>query len=136
MKMAMEHGIRMVAHPGFPDLMGFGRRKMILTPREAADYVLYQVGALDAFIRSRGGQMQHVKPHGALYNMVTDPKECCSRVVQMVRKGLTAAVDGGIVKMRADSVCLHGDGEQALEFASILRAFLEKSGVKVQALTE
>lgn len=68
--------------------------------------------------------------------MVTDPKECCGRVVQMVRKGLTAAVDGSIVIMRADSVCLHGDGEQALEFASILRAFLGKSGVKVQALTE
>lgn len=57
------------AHPGFYDLMGFGRRQMNITPAEAKAYVMYQVGALDAFCKAEGVSMQHVKPHGALYNM-------------------------------------------------------------------
>ena len=57
------------AHPGFPDLLGFGRREMKVTPQEAADYVTYQLGALAAFARAEGVELQHLKPHGALYNM-------------------------------------------------------------------
>lgn len=57
------------AHPGFPDLMGFGRRNMAVTPAEAKAYVKYQLGALSAFTKSQGIAIQHVKPHGALYNM-------------------------------------------------------------------
>ena len=67
--MAKEAGIRIGAHPGFPDLMGFGRRNLSVSPAEAKAYVLYQLGALDAFCRVTGVKMQHVKPHGALYNM-------------------------------------------------------------------
>lgn len=67
--MAMEAGIGIGAHPGFPDLMGFGRRNMNVSPDEAAAYVTYQLGALYAFARSAGGTLQHIKPHGALYNM-------------------------------------------------------------------
>jgi len=66
---AKEAGIGIGAHPGFPDLMGFGRRNMNVTPSEAAAYVTYQLGALYAFARSAGVRLQHVKPHGALYNM-------------------------------------------------------------------
>ena len=57
------------AHPGFPDLQGFGRRNMIIPPKEVKAMVMYQIGALDAFCRANGITMQHVKPHGALYNM-------------------------------------------------------------------
>ena len=62
-------GAAVGAHPGFPDLMGFGRRNMVVTPAEAKAYVKYQLGALLAFTRAKGVPMQHVKPHGALYNM-------------------------------------------------------------------
>jgi UPF0271 protein len=57
------------AHPGFPDIQGFGRRNMSMSPKEIESYVLYQVGALDAFAQSKGVSLTHVKPHGALYNM-------------------------------------------------------------------
>lgn len=67
--MAKEAGVRIGAHPGFPDLMGFGRRNMNVSPSEAAAYVTYQLGALYAFAKSAGVKLQHVKPHGALYNM-------------------------------------------------------------------
>lgn len=67
--MAKEAGIGIGAHPGFPDLMGFGRRNLHVTPAEAGAYVTYQLGALYAFAKSAGAVIQHVKPHGALYNM-------------------------------------------------------------------
>jgi UPF0271 protein len=63
------------AHPGFPDLVGFGRRNLAASPREVSDLVLYQVGALAAIAAAEGARLQHVKPHGALYNMaVRDPQ--------------------------------------------------------------
>lgn len=68
-KLALENNTAMGAHPGLMDLNGFGRRKMDIKPDEAYDLVAYQVGALAAFIKAEGGTMQHVKPHGALYNM-------------------------------------------------------------------
>ena len=68
-RLAKEAGIEVGAHPGFPDLMGFGRRNMAVSPAEARAYTLYQLGALDAFLKAQGMQMQHVKPHGAMYNM-------------------------------------------------------------------
>lgn len=67
--MAKEADIGIGAHPGYPDLMGFGRRNMNVSPAEAAAYVTYQLGALYAFAKSAGVRLQHVKPHGALYNM-------------------------------------------------------------------
>lgn len=66
---AMDNGIGIGAHPGFPDLMGFGRRNMNVSPEEAGAYVTYQLGALYGFCKSMGAEIQHVKPHGALYNM-------------------------------------------------------------------
>lgn len=68
-EMAAKCGASIGAHPGFPDLMGFGRRNMAVTPQEAKDFVTYQLGALYAFCKSCNAEIQHVKPHGALYNM-------------------------------------------------------------------
>lgn len=71
---ARRHGVAVGAHPGFPDLMGFGRRDLHATPREVEDFVVYQVGALAAVASAQGVRLQHVKPHGALFNMaVRDP---------------------------------------------------------------
>jgi UPF0271 protein len=66
---ALERGVAVGAHPSLPDLQGFGRRAMDVTPDEAYDLVLYQVGALAGFCRALGGRLSHVKAHGALYNM-------------------------------------------------------------------
>jgi UPF0271 protein len=68
-RMALQAGVSIGAHPGFPDLPGFGRRDMSIAPSEIADLVLYQIGALSAIARAEGSALHHVKPHGALYNM-------------------------------------------------------------------
>jgi len=67
---AVRAGVALGAHPGLPDLTGFGRRQMSLTPEEVSDLVLYQVGALSAFIAAAGAELSHVKAHGALYGML------------------------------------------------------------------
>ena len=72
-RFAREAGVAVGAHPGFPDLVGFGRREMRIAPRDVEDMVVYQIGALAAIARSEGVSLSHVKAHGALYNMaVTD----------------------------------------------------------------
>lgn len=68
-KLCKQNGVAVGAHPGFSDLQGFGRRNMNISPADAKALITYQVGALDAFCKSNGLKMQHVKPHGALYNM-------------------------------------------------------------------
>lgn len=71
-----ESGVSIGAHPGFPDLQGFGRRNMSLSPAEVQNLITYQIGALAAFCRSAGVRLRHVKPHGALYNMAAkDPAQ-------------------------------------------------------------
>ncbi|OLN23637.1 lactam utilization protein LamB [Domibacillus antri] len=69
--LAAKHGVAIGAHPGFPDLSGFGRRDMALSPEEVYAMVLYQIGALSAFAKAEGTVLHHVKPHGALYNMAS-----------------------------------------------------------------
>ncbi|MBR4895292.1 MAG: LamB/YcsF family protein [Clostridia bacterium] len=68
-KLAKEYGVSVGAHPGYPDLMGFGRRNMKVSPAEVKAYIQYQVGALSAFCKAAGVKLHHVKPHGAMYNM-------------------------------------------------------------------
>ncbi|WP_017813199.1 LamB/YcsF family protein [Paenibacillus shenyangensis] len=68
-RQAIAHGVKIGAHPGLPDRMGFGRRNMEVSPDEVYDMVTYQIGALEAFVHQEGSQLHHVKPHGALYNM-------------------------------------------------------------------
>ena len=204
MKLAKEAGIRAGAHPGFPDLMGFGRRNMAVSPEEARAYVLYQLGALDGFCRQQGMRMQHVKPHGALYNMsakdyalsaaiceaiaafdrdlivlalsggqlaraaqdmglrtaqevfadrayeedgtlvnrrkpgamITDEDEAIARVIRMVKERTVTAVTGKEIPIRADSVCVHGDGEKALAFVRKIREALQKEGIMICPLDQ
>jgi UPF0271 protein len=72
---AKELGVRVGAHPSYPDLLGFGRRMMQITRQEARDYLLYQIGALRAFASAVGLSLQHVKPHGAIYNVAVKDRE-------------------------------------------------------------
>lgn len=195
-------GVHVGAHPGFPDLMGFGRRNMNVSPAEAKAYIQYQLGALLAFCRASGVSMHHVKPHGALYNMaakdaklacaivegicevddrltllalsgsemllaaekaglraasevfadrayqangtlvprsqpgamITDENEAIARVVRMVTEGVVTSIDGIDVPLRADSICVHGDGAKALLFVQKIRQALGEKGVEIKAL--
>lgn len=81
---AIEAGVAIGAHPGLPDLQGFGRRTMSMTPDEVYALVIYQVGALDAFARSQGGRLHHVKTHGALYNMTARDPALANAVARAV----------------------------------------------------
>ena len=78
-------GVAVGAHPGFPDLVGFGRRQLAVTPDQAYGDVLYQIGALAGFCRTNGALLQHVKPHGALYNMACKDLELARAVTRAVR---------------------------------------------------
>ncbi|PGO93386.1 lactam utilization protein LamB, partial [Bacillus cereus] len=190
---ALEHNVAIGAHPGFPDLIGFGRRNMNVSASEVYDYVLYQIGALDGFVKVAGGKMQHVKPHGALYNMaasnpeiadaiakaiyhinpslllyglanseafiqaaekynvtlvqeafadrtykqdgtltsrteenalIKDEDEAIKQVLQMVKEGHVNSINGEKVAVQTQTICLHGDGEKAVQFAErIYRTF-------------
>ncbi|MGE5630634.1 MAG: LamB/YcsF family protein [Caulobacteraceae bacterium] len=72
------------AHPGYPDLLGFGRRNMDITPKEARAYLIYQLGALNAFTEAAGCQLQHVKLHGAYYNMVSSNMALAKEVAKAI----------------------------------------------------
>ena len=74
-ELALEHGVAIGSHPGLPDLLGFGRRRMDVTPQEARDYLVYQTGALREVVALAGAALQHVKPHGILYNMMEADEE-------------------------------------------------------------
>lgn len=83
--LAAKHGVAVGAHPGYPDLQGFGRRDMALSPQEVYDCVLYQIGALDAFCRAAGVELHHVKPHGQLYNRAARDRAAADAVAAAVR---------------------------------------------------
>ncbi|MCE5335704.1 MAG: LamB/YcsF family protein [Desulfobacteraceae bacterium] len=84
-RMAQEKGVGIGAHPGYPDLLGFGRRNMETFKGEIKNYILYQVGALAAFARAAGGSLQHVKPHGALYNLAARDERAAGEVIAAVK---------------------------------------------------
>ncbi|MFY3790636.1 5-oxoprolinase subunit PxpA [Ureibacillus sp. MALMAid1270] len=200
-KIAIENNVKIGAHPGLPDLVGFGRREMAITPQEAYDMVVYQIGALQAFLTIEGVKMQHVKPHGALYNMaakdtkiaeaiaqavydvspelilfglasseltkageklglqtahevfadrtyqedgtltsrkqsnalITDEEEAVNQVIRMVTEGKVKSCQGTDVLLKADSICIHGDGERAIEFARYINKELQNNGIEVRA---
>lgn len=91
-KLALENGVGVGAHPGFPDLMGFGRREMKLSLDEIETSVIYQVGALMGMVRSEGGTLQHVKPHGMLYNMAVKD----NKIAEAIARGI-AKVDSNLI---------------------------------------
>ncbi len=201
---AVENGVAMGCHPGFPDLMGFGRRNMQVSEVELKNYVKYQIGALKAFVGSAGGVMQHVKPHGAMYNMaakdekmaraiaeaiyevdsqlilmglsgskmlscaeaiglktasevfadrayqkdgslvprsqpgavIHDTEKAIAQVVEMVKHGTATAITGEKIQIRAESICVHGDNEKALEFVDAIHRRLKSEGIEVKPLIE
>ena len=198
---AAERGVAVGAHPGFPDLAGFGRRNMDIGPDSIYDLVAYQVGALQGIARTVGVSVAHVKAHGALYNMavtdarlavaiaravhaidpallffglpgspliseaeriglrtvsevfadrgyeadgsltrrgtsgalIADPELAAQRAVRMVTEGVVEARDGTRVNVRADTICIHGDGSHAAEIVRLLRQRLEEAGVRITA---
>jgi UPF0271 protein len=85
-RLAHEHGVAVGAHPGYPDLQGFGRRDMQLDPEEAEATILYQIGALAGFARAAGAGLVHVKPHGALYNRAAKDRALAEAIVRAVTK--------------------------------------------------
>ena len=79
-RLAKQHGVRVGAHPSLPDLQGFGRREMRMDPKELTDCLIYQVGALKAFLDAEGMALNHIKPHGALYGMAARSEEIANAI--------------------------------------------------------
>ena len=103
--LAKENGVKVGAHPGFPDLVGFGRRNMNVSPAELKAMVMYQVGALAAFCKARDIKMNHVKPHGAMYNMAAKDIK------------LALAIAEGIAQVDDSLILLGLSGSQLLKAA-------------------
>jgi UPF0271 protein len=201
-RLAKANGVAVGAHPGLPDLVGFGRRELSITPKEAEDLVLYQIAAVAGVASAEGVKVQHVKPHGALFNMAVrnaelsaaiaravvafDPSlilfglpgsellnagratglrvaaeafadraydadgsltsrrtpgsvihhvdTVVSRAIRMVKDHTVVAVDGAVVEVEADTICVHGDTPGSDELAAKLRLGLETAGVTVKAI--
>lgn len=83
-QLAQKYQVHIGAHPGFPDLVGFGRRNMQLSPQEVYDIVIYQIGALQACAHAQGTKLHHVKPHGALYNMAANSTSLAAAIAEAI----------------------------------------------------
>ncbi len=105
---ATARGVAVGAHPGFPDLVGFGRREIVAAPDEVRTDVLYQIGALDAFCRAAGVRMQHVKAHGALYNRSVQDEATAEAIAAAVK-----AYDPGLLFVALPGSALARAGEAA-----------------------
>lgn len=200
-RLAAAHGVAVGAHPGYPDLVGFGRRDLDMTPAELEASIIYQVGAVAAFASDAGAPLRHVKPHGALYNAAArdrgladviaravgrvspslvlvglagsaliaagvaaglrtaeeafadrayeadgslrsrrldgavhaDAAVVAAQAVSIARDGRVTASDGSVVRVRADTICLHGDSPGAAHFARAVRDALAAAGITVAA---
>ena len=201
---AAAQGVAIGAHPSLPDLAGFGRREMRVSPEETYELVVYQAGALAAFAHTAGTALHHVKPHGALYNMaardraladaiarairdfdrslvlyglagseliragqdagiavanevfadrtyqpdgsltprsrpdalIHDVEAAVAQVMRMVEEHQVRAVDGTLVAIEPDTLCIHGDAPQAPTFARRIRAALDAAGIAVQTFSK
>lgn len=197
---ALLNNVSIGAHPGLPDLQGFGRRVLEISPQEAFDYTVYQVGAMQAIAKSCGAVVKHVKAHGALYNMaarneeladaivravkscdeqlvivglagsdwiraaekqgmkyaqevfadrryeadgtltprshpdalITDTNEALEHVERMVVEGIVKTRLGDRLPIQADTICIHGDGEHAAQFAQALFTRFEQLAITVR----
>jgi UPF0271 protein len=113
-RLAADAGVAVGAHPGFPDLAGFGRREMHVAPRELEDLLLYQIGALAGIARAAGVNVRHVKPHGALYNMAVRDRALADAIARAV-----ASFDSSLVLFGlAGSVMLDAGREAGLAVAA------------------
>jgi 5-oxoprolinase (ATP-hydrolysing) subunit A len=106
--LAKQHGVAVGAHPGFPDLVGFGRREMQASPREVEDYVLYQISALAGMAATQGVRLQHVKAHGALYNQACRDLSLAAAIARAV-----AAFDSSLILLGLPGSALLRAGEAA-----------------------
>ena len=106
--LAKQHGVAVGAHPGFPDLLGFGRRDLHATPREVEDFVVYQIGALAAIAAAQGVRLQHVKAHGALFNMAVNDVALADALARAA-----AAVDRSLIFFGLPGSQLVRAGERA-----------------------
>lgn len=104
-KMANVKGLGIGAHPGYPDLLGFGRRNIDITPKEARAYMLYQLGALYAFAQASGSKLQHVKLHGAFYNTASVKadiaEEIINGIIEFDKSIILLALSGSYIAKRA-----------------------------------
>lgn len=198
--LAEEYNVGIGIHPGLPDMMGFGRRTMDATPEEIRDYVVYQLGALIGFAEWAGIDVQHVKPHGAMYSMLSeseehaqavieavlevdpnliylatdmniyevaqdyetldavfegyvdleyrsdrtlivekekaapDPEVVADRVISIAQHGEVEAVDGTVVDIPAESICIHGDTPNAVEILEAIHERLESEEIELTRL--
>ncbi len=98
-RLAKEHGVAIGAHVSFPDLIGFGRRRMDVSPQELKDYVTYQVGALQGFATAEGARVEHVKPHGMLYVMCSQDRTYAESMAETVKE-----LDGGLILLLTGTV--------------------------------
>ena len=85
-KLAKKNNVAIGAHPGFPDLVGFGRRNLNASPAEVKTYIKYQLGALYGFAKAEGVKIQHVKPHGALYNMAAKDEKLAMAIAEAIKE--------------------------------------------------
>jgi len=123
-RLAKRFGVRIGAHPGYPDLLGFGRRPMQVSPGEAKDYLLYQIGALSAFAKAEGLRLQHVKPHGALYNMAAkDPV-------------LSTAVATAVAEVDPDLILVGPPGSELVKAGKEARLTVAREGFADRAYNE
>ena len=201
-RLAKEKGVAVGAHPGYPDLMGFGRRRMDLTLNEIENYILYQIGALYAFANAHGLPLQHVKAHGALGNLafvdpelskaiaraalrfskeiilvvysgtimvqaakevgirfveevyadrvynpdgtlqsrkiagsvIHDPERAARQALNMVQEGYVVAHDGTKVKVKPETLCVHGDTPSAIAILQKIRNEFKKASISVKPM--
>jgi 5-oxoprolinase (ATP-hydrolysing) subunit A len=198
-QIAKENNVGIGVHMGFPDLLGFGRRNMDVAYGDLVNYNIYQIGALEAFCRKHGVEIQHIKPHGNMNNMadtdrvmaeaivesvrlvlpntpiyvkpgsqlhkvseeknvpfvleifadraynkdgtlvsrkipgavIKDPKVAAENIVRMVVDGKAKTIDGELIDMTGDTICVHGDTQGSLEIIRYLRNELENAGVQI-----
>lgn len=108
---ALRAGVAVGAHPAFPDLQGFGRRELTMSAQSIENMVLYQLGALDAFLRAEGGVLHHVKPHGALYNLAARDESVARAVVSAVHlfnpQGILYAPPDSALTTAAEALHVH-----------------------------
>jgi UPF0271 protein len=199
---AKAHGVSLGAHPGYRDREGFGRRIVRMSDSELENMILYQLGALSAFVHAQGGTLKHVKLHGALYTLasqdmptakaiaravtrfdsklilvglaqsalvnaahefglraaregfvdraykkdgslmprtasgalVASPARAVQVAMQIVREGTVRAIDGSLMPLEVDTLCVHSDAPNAVEIAKALHEALKAEGVQVQAI--
>jgi UPF0271 protein len=120
-QLAIQHGVSVGAHPGYPDLQGFGRRNLDLTPEEVEACVLYQVAALMGFARSAGVELTHVKPHGALYNQAAKDRSLAAAIARGTARASRSLVLVGL----AGSLLIEMGKEAGLKVAA--EAFADRA---------